>query len=532
MQPNQPLRGPEDEQLTTLDKVNLGFGVLAILFLVGSLALSYIPASVTQGKVPDSLPGNLRMVGLIMMALYAITLAYLKRGDLGMAAQTKQARGGANIGLQILAVVGILAAVNYFGARHHQRFDLTENKQYSLSDQSKKIVQGLKEPVTVTLFAKGGDSASENLKNLWKEYTYAGDKLKLNVVDVDRDPTLARVNKVTTYGTSMLERGTRKTTITGSQEQDLTSALLKVTQDTQKVVYFLVGHGESAIDKFDKDGLSSAKDALEKQNYKLDQLALFTTGKVPSDAAVVVIAGPTHPLQDKEVEALEDYIDNHNGRVYLAMASPIATGAITDTAHVADFAKKYGIVVHNDLILDPRLNFFNQMAAPAVQKFNYHATTTGLQVAYFPDSRSLDKVDDKEKPKDVTITNIVDSSPTAWGETDLKARPVQFDEGKDTKGPVHIIMLAEKGKGRLFVSGDTMFFQNASYPTYNNGDLFLNAINWMADEENLVSIPPKDNAPKTLDLMPETFKTIFWVTVVGIPLALLLCAGWVWWRRK
>jgi ABC-type uncharacterized transport system involved in gliding motility auxiliary subunit len=519
MEPNKPT----EDELTTLDKVNLGFGVLAILFLVGSLALSYLPATVTNGKVPEALPNQLRMAGMAFMALYAVTLAYLKRKDLGLAAQTKQAKGGANIGLQIAAVIGILAAVNYFGARHHNRVDLTENKAYSLSEQTRKIVANLKEPVNVTLFAKTGDTYSDNLKHLWKEYTYYGDKIHLDIVDVDKDPTKARLNKITAYGSSMLERGTRKTTITGSQEQDLTSALLKVTQDSQKIIYFLVGHGEMQYDKFDKEGLSNAKDALEKQNYKLDQLALFNTGKVPSDAAVVVIAGPKTPLQDKEIAALEDYIDNHNGRVYLSLQPQV-------DAKVGDFAKKYGIVIHDDLVLDPKLNFFGDLAAPAVQKFNFHTTTSGLQAAYFPGARSLDKLE--PAPKDVNTTVLVESSSNAWGETDLKSRPVKFDEGKDTKGPVKLVMLSEKGKGRLVVAGNTYFFSNQAYQNFNNGDLFLNAVNWMADEENLVSIPPKDNAPKSVNLLPEQYTTIFYGTVLGIPLALLLCAAGVWWRRR
>ena len=209
MQPNQPLKGP-DEDLTTLDRVNLGLGVLAILFLVGSLGLSYVPATVSAGKIPESLPGNLRTIGLVLMVLYGVTLAYLKRDDIGLAMGTRQAKGGGVIALQILAVIGILAALNYFGTRHHNRIDLTENKQYSLSEQSKKIAAGLKDPVSVTLFTKTGDAASDNLKNLWREYTYAGDKVKLNVVDVDKDPTLAKLNKITAYGSSMLERGTSR----------------------------------------------------------------------------------------------------------------------------------------------------------------------------------------------------------------------------------------------------------------------------------------------------------------------------------
>lgn len=516
---SEPMK-KEDERLSTLDKVNLAFGVLAILLLSASLALSYVPA--TSVRWPVELPNWLRTGGMGAMVLYVITLALLKEKEIAAFFKHRHTHSGLNIALQIVALLGILGAVNYFGTRHHNRIDLTENKQYSLSDQSKKIVQNLKEPVNVSLFVKKGDTYSTNLENLWKEYSYASDKIKLDVIDVDRDPTMARQNKITTYGTTMLARGERKTTITGSQEQDLTSALLKVTQDSQKTVYFVVGHGELALDKFDKEGLSQLKDALEKQNYKIDTLPLFSKNAVPSDAALVVVAGPNKPLGDKELDALDAYLGK-GGRVFLA-AMPQAN------AGLEKLTKKYGIDIKDDLVLDPQLNFYGDLAAPAVQKFPYHTVTQGLQAAYFPASRSLEKI--KDTPKEIAITPLVETSDKAWGESDLKSRPVQFTDGKDTKGPVPLMLLAEKGKGRLIVSGNALFFANAAYPQLNNGDLFLNALNWMADEESLVSIPPKEAANKQLNLVPAQYYTIFFGTVLGFPLALLFAAGLVWWRRR
>ena len=231
----EPMNKPkfEDDRLSTLDKINLAFGVVAILLLSASLAMSYVP--VPSQKWPPTLPEYLRTGGMGAMAFYVITLLMLKEKEVRQLLSHKNTASGGNIALQIVAVIGILAAVNYFGTRHHSRIDVTENKQYSLAEQSKKIVQNLKEDVRVSLFVKKGDAYSTNLENLWREYTYAGDHIKLDVIDVDRDPTMARQNNVTTYGTSMLQRGERKTTITGSAEQDLTSASLKVT-DRKSVV--------------------------------------------------------------------------------------------------------------------------------------------------------------------------------------------------------------------------------------------------------------------------------------------------------
>lgn len=505
--------------VSTLDKVNLGLGVVAILLLTASIGLGYVPP--TTFKVPEAVPTWLRYAGWAAMVGYGLTLLLLKRAEVSRFAGQRTTRSGANSSVQVLAVLAILVAVNWFGTRHHQRIDVTQNKAFSLSEQSQKVVKGLKEPVNVTLFVKTGDPYSTNLQNLWKEYQYyGGDKLKLDVVDIDREPTRARQMNITAVGSTVLQRGERKTTISGNQEQDLTSALLKVTQSGQKVIYFVTGHQELKLDDFDKSGLSYAKDALEKQNYKLDSLSLFSTPKVPADAALVVVAGPQKAFLPQETAALQTYLAN-GGRVFLALQPQV-------DAKLDALTTAYGVKVDNNLVLDPKLNT-GDLSAPAVQKFPGHTITQGLSAAYFPGSRSLAKVE--PAPAGVGVQPLVETSDGAWGETNLMERNVALD-GNDKKGPLPLLMLAEKGKSRLIVSGNTLFMANQAYVNLNNGDLFLNALNWMADEESLVSIPPKDNQPKTVDLLPGQYQLVFFGTVLLMPLALLLGAGLVWWRRR
>lgn len=506
---------------SALDKINLGLGILAIILLTASIGLGYVPP--TTFKVPEGLPTWLRYGGWAAMAGYAITLAVLNKTKLSAFAGQRTTQSGANSTVQVVAILAILVAVNWFGTRHHSRIDVTQNKAYSLSEQSIKIAKDLKDPVNVTLFVKTGDPYSQNLQNLWKEYEYQNpDKIKLDVVDIDREPTRARQMNITTVGSTVLQRGERKTTISGNQEQDLTSGLLKVTQSGQKVIYFLTGHQELKLDDTDRNGLSYAKDALEKQNYKLDTLTLFgKDAKVPADAALVVVAGPQKPFLPQEVSALKSYLDN-GGRVFLSL-QPQADPKL-DT-----LLKDYGVQADNDLVLDPQLNT-GDLAAPAVRKFGGHVITNGLSAAYFPGTRSLKKIE--PSPAGMGVQSLVDTSESAWGETSLMDRNIAFDPAKDKKGPLPIMVLAEKAKSRLIVSGNTLFMSNQAYVNLNNGDLFLNALNWMADEQSLVSIPPKDNQPKTVDLLPGQYQMIFFGTVALMPLLLLLAGGLVWWRRR
>ncbi|MEB3197198.1 MAG: GldG family protein [Candidatus Sericytochromatia bacterium] len=520
---------PSEDRLSTIDKVNLAFGLLAILLLAGSLLIGYssVLASKLVAWFPNAgpqLPGYLRTAGMGAMGVYVLTLLMLKEKEVGAFLKHRRTASGATIAVQIAAVIGILAAANYYGTRHHVRLDITESKQYSLSEQSLKVVKDLKEPITVQVFLRKGDAYAQNLETLWKQYAYASEQVKLEIIDADQNPTLARQNKVTVSGTSIITRAGQTTTITGNQEQDLTSALIKVGRTVQKTIYFTVGHGELAYDKFDKDGISQLKDLLEKQSYKLDQLYLFTKASVPADAALVVVAAPTKPLSQKEIDALDTYIKT-GGRAFVS-ANPQ-----TDT-NLNELTKRYGIELRNDLVIDPAANLFGDLAIPVVQKFPYHVITQNLQAAYFPGSRSLQKA--KTQPAGVTnITPLVETSEAAWGESDLKAKPLRFDAGKDTKGPVPLMMVSEMGsKGRLIVAGNGYFFANAAFGQLNNGDLFMNALNWLTGEDSLVSIPPKDASNKQVNLVPNQYYAIFFGTVLGFPLALLLTAALVWWRRR
>lgn len=521
-----------------LDKSNLYFGLLAIVCLVVALVLGFMAAPFTvpglQWKWAGNLPafwvsatGWIRSAGYVFMVLYVLTTALIYEKQIVKAFRHRHAVSGMTGAVQILAFIGILGALNYIGVRNPLHWDVTKDKQYSLSEQTKKILKNLKEPVKVTLFIKSGDSYSTNLKTLWSEYKYeAGDRLTLDVIDADREPAIARAENITAYGTSVLQRGTRKTTITAAQEQDLTSALLKVTQSGQKVIYFLTGHGEMSLDSYDnRFGLSNAKDALTKQNYKTDSLTLYSRAQVPSDAALVVVAGPTKPVPLKELVALQNYVDN-GGRVFVSLHPATNAG-------LGDMVKNYGIEVRDDLVLEPgvRNNVQGNMAAPVITKFPYHTVTQGLGVAYFLSSRSLGKA--ATLPTGVTnVTPLVETSADSWGETNLMERRPQFDAAKDKKGPLPIMMLAEKGKGRLIVAGNSSFLSNQCFSDLNNGDLFLNSLNWMADEESLVSIPPKDMSSKNINFTPWQFQMIMLSSVLVFPLFLLSLAGYVWYRRR
>jgi ABC-type uncharacterized transport system involved in gliding motility auxiliary subunit len=512
----------------------MAVGGLSILLLAGALAGTYFPQF-----IPFSIANALRLAGWIGVGLYALGAAWQSRDFLMDLARNKKAQGGANTLVFSIAFLAVLGLLNYVGAKYHKRLDVTENKQYSLSEQTRKILAGLKAETKVVMLVRPGDPQVQQMKELWQEYTYRSKQLSFETIDPDREPSKARsfATEFNTgpnlrYGQIFLTQGAKKVEVTGSTEQDFTAGLLKLTQDKQKVVYFLEGHGEQE--------LFQAKNALTKQNYRTENLSLLGKKEVPADAAVVVIAGPQSALMGQEVDVLKAYVEQ-GGRVY-AMLSDKRTG-------MEDWLKQLGITARNDLVVDPRANINYEPAMPVALRYPHHAITQGIQATAYPMSRSLMQAE--KMPEGVTAWSLVETSPEAWGETNLMSREIGFDAGQDAKGPLtlaYALMLdqkpatvpvasgsteAAKQQTRMVVVGTAQFAADRLYNSeLSNGDLFLKSLNWLAEEDALVSIPAKDLTPKTIEMMGNQINAVFWTSVAGAPALLVFIGGMIWWRRR
>jgi ABC-type uncharacterized transport system involved in gliding motility auxiliary subunit len=531
-------------QKSVFDWLVTALGAVSVLLLAGALAGTYFPQ-----HMPFSVANGLRIAGWIGVGLYVLGIGWQSRAFLADLARNKKTQGGANTLVFSIAFLAVLGLLNYVGAKYHKRLDVTQNKQYSLSEQTQKILGGLKAETKVVMLVRPGDPQVQQMKELWQEYAYHSKQLKFETLDPDREPSKARAfatefntGPTLRYGQIFLTQGEKKVEVTGSTEQDFTAGLLKLTQDRQKVVYFLEGHGEQE--------LFQAKQALGKQNYKAESLSLFGKKDIPEDAAVVVVAGPQSALMPQEVDVLKAYVER-GGRVY-AMLSDKRTG-------LEDWIQQLGVTVRNDLVVDPRANLNYDPAVPVTLRHPYHAITQGLQATAYPMTRSLKQAD--KMPEGVIASALIETSPEAWGETNLMSRQIGFDPGQDAKGPLtlaYALMIdrkaapeatastpasasAEAGAAsaekkqqtRMIVMGSAQFANDALFGSeLSNGDLFLKSLNWLAEEDALVSIPAKDMAPKTIEMMGNQINAVFWTSVAGMPSLLILAGGVIWWRRR
>src|SRR6266852_1866103 len=439
----------------------------------------------------------------------------------------------------VLAVVYILYSL---AVQHNRRFDVTQAKRFTLAEQSVKLLQGLPYPIKVIGFYSLAERDRETFTDLIKQYTQHTDKLSYEVIVPDRQPALANQYGIKEYNTVVVEGNGKKEKISRVEEAALTNAILKVTRTTKKVVYFVTGHGEPALTDSERTGYSVTKQALEEQNYTVQELVLARQAQVPEDAAVVIVAGPRRDLLESETEALSTFL-GRGGHLFVMLDPETVPGLVT-------FVKGYGIEVGNDVVIETnplgRL-IGGDYLMPVVMTYERHAITKelGNMMTMFPVVRSVQVA--KELPPGITAQGLALTSAESWAETDLKALQegrTAFDADSDRRGPISIAAVAtittdktgtsastsesseqpEKEKtpraARLVVFGDSEFANNSLFPVQGNGNLFLNTVSWLAEEEDLIAIRPrKGGGSGPVMLTAAQAPLIFWLPVVILPLA-------------
>ena len=505
----------------------------------------------SAGKIAGTAGAFLGLAALFMaryypnqkMALWVLAVGaaaglvaffFLERHWFSRVPGSRAARHGTNAAAITLAFLGILVLLNVLAARHNKKWDATAQKLYTLSDQTLKVLRGLKKDVTATAFYADAGGDRDAMKRLLDGYKDETPHLRVTFVDPDRTPELARRYAIREYGTTVFESGDQSYRVTQATEEAATNALVRVTREGRKSVYFVSGHGEHSLGDTQRSGYSSAKRVLEDQGYAVKELLLVRDAEVPKDCDILVLAGATKPYLDQEREAVKTYLDR-GGKVLLLVDPMTQTG-------LEPLLDSWGVVLHDDVVIDTMSRLFGgSYTTPILTEYPPHDITKDFKLATFlPMARSVDRA--QTLPPGVTYAPVARTSPQSWGETDLKNDKAAFDPAKDHKGPLTAAALFEKkevlspegGKAsaQLLVVGDSDFADNTYFSFSGNGDLFQNMVSYLAKEEDLISIRPKDSKGTPLTLTRSQAATLFYASVIVAPLFLIAAGVGIWWRRK
>jgi ABC-type uncharacterized transport system involved in gliding motility auxiliary subunit len=490
-------------------------------------------AMLVAGYLRYSIQGELLTFSKVVLAAGALCL--LASIVIGFSAilrffSKRSSQLGTNTTILSVVVIAILVIVNFVGFRHHKRFDLTTEKLYTLSDQTRQVVGGLQKDVTIVRFDKSPNAA---LDDQMAEYTSLSRHLKFQNIDPQQKPEVAQQYGATRMGDVILASGPRKEHLeTGAtSEEDITGAIIKVTQDKVKTVCFVTGHGEKSLTDDGENGYSHLDAGLKKENYLTKTLNLVSENGVASDCSVVVIAGPTQQFFPQEAEMLDKYLastgkglilvdpqtDPKLGEIFQAWNTNVGDNVVIDASGMGRLLGAGPAI--------PLVTTFGQ--SPITRNF------TNVMV-FFPLARTVSTAD--KSKTDPQIVELLKTSPQSFTVPNLKQGQNELTFNPKTAGPLSLGVAAsrkaEGGEARLVVIGNSTFAANPYVGLQKNGDLFYNTIDWLAQDENLISIRPKSQTNRRVTLTEGQASALRWLDLFFLPGIVIFSGVYIWWKRR
>ena len=553
---------------------------------VGNVSLASLAAGivalVTAGIVRLIAP-ELETSVLVFLALgllFLLLAATTGFNTIRSAITTRRGFYGFNTTVMVLLFLAIASIIIFVGARNNARFDVTSTGEFSLAKQTVQILKDLENRIEAIAFFVPGDPNQVLVRgpalDLLEEYSQATGRFSYRVVDPELEPGEARrfgINPSTEPGTIIFATEGNlhpvSTLIFTQQgqfvpnfnlEKDFSQAILAVTRVQQKVVYFLERHGEADITNLvDGAAYGLAGRGLLSDNYLVTTLDLAGEGSVPEDASVLVIAGPKNDLLEEEREPLEQFL--LDGGKALFLLDPDSPPGFRELLNA------WGVRLGEGTVVDLGSSVSGNPRAPLVRRdrYNFLAPQLGLfspitqpvtDSSFFERAAAVIPLEDQgvelnpPQPNVFYLTESLLITPLAvtsgvlsWLESDPEEN--QFDPG-ELRGPLALGVSIDARapfkqeppfgeqapRTQIVVFGDSDFASNRFFSSFANGDMFLNSVNWLAGDVELISVRPKLRDPRLLIVTQGTWNFIRWSSLLILPIAVAAAGGFIWWRRR
>ncbi|MCD4783476.1 MAG: GldG family protein [Candidatus Eremiobacteraeota bacterium] len=456
---------------------------------------------------------------------------------------------GANAVITILLVLGILIFAILISKEHYKRFDLTENKRFTLDDKSVSVVKNLKKDVDITVFYKGRNF-KESSVNLLDQFKYYSKMLNVKYLETNRNPLAARDYGLVDPNSMVIKSGKQKEILTNIDEESFTNAVLKVTQEKQVTVGFVRGHGERGLEQKSEKDYFFAVEALKKENYKIKTVTILEDEKALDNIDILIIAGPKNPFLESEIVKLKEFVDDGKSLLLLLQPGP-------EYEQLGKLLEQYGIISKDYIVVDElgERSFRNPFIVAVILPMLYgqHPITTDFKLmTVYPLCRPI--ILSRRVAPGIRFQPIVKTAgaPTSYAKKfkeKFSKDDIDYIKGTDMPGPINIavagtvptkIEKGEKGEkkdthkenARITVFGNVNFAANQFFLSQGNKNMFMNTISWLTRQDNLIVIRKNDAKFSPLNLNKKQKRIILTTCLVMLPGLILLAGIMMLWRRK
>jgi len=459
--------------------------------------------------------------------------------------KARQTKFAAYTTVYVLVVFAVIGVVNFLANRYNKSEDLTANKKFTLSDQTEKVVKDLKQDVVITYWDQ--PTRFQPAHDLLDRYKNISAKVEVKYQDTDKLRTQAIAAGVKQIPTIFVDLPGKHQEAKTLSEEEITGALVRALKGGQRMACFVLGSGEHSIDDADRDGYASAKQLAEANNYKTQTVKLLEKPEIPKDCLIVIVGGPSHDYIQPEVDALKKFVED-GGRAIFLLDPPLMFGKqeIDENKGLTDVLASWGVTADKDLVLDTSgvgQVFGMGPEIPLVTTYDAHAIVRTMKdvPSGFPIARSLTV----NKGDKATAEKLLETSDNSFATMNLKSADIR-PSPTDKKGPLTLGAAgtvtsstpagaggsATNGNGRFVVVGSSRWIDNSFLRFNGNRDLFLNMLNWLSSDEDLISIRPKEPEDRRLSLTARQMMMVFYASVISIPLLIIAMGAGVWWRRR
>ena len=522
------------------------------------------------------------LISLALLMLLTSVLTHLPAVKSAITART--GRYAANTLVMVAALTAILLLVGFISFENSYRLDVTATRQFTLAQQTVKVLSSLEQPMKATIYSSPDDIRQVRIKrqadDFFFEFNQRNKDFTYEFVDPDLKPSQARRDGVISYPSIAFkvpdsERNPYLLTPIffgedfALSEQELVSAMLIASGEEQKVVYFTTGHSErdSGDAEDGSDGYGFARSGLLGDNYRVCTINLKQVDDIPmgdpyepgdpfkicgeANAAVLIVAGPEGGFLIDERDKIEQYLRN-GGRSLFLIDDAISS-------QLNKILNKWGIDLPQGSIVDLGSSTTGDPRSPIVRRSSYsteHPITEPLDDTFFTEAagiqdiikRSTGSVPPNPDELNIILTPLAMSSVLSCitaerdntdcsGEDDILLGPFPIAmaiEAVATIGeePPEVSPGEEVPLTSIVVFGDSDFASNKFYPGLNNSDFFLNAVDWLAQKYDLISIRSKPLSFRLIVIDQKEFDFIRYSSWFLLPTGLMLLAGISWWRRR
>lgn len=516
--------------------------IVSLLAFIVALVLGILKGLNVAGLFELAQPDELNRWLLISIGIVVIGLALyaiLEPDKIARFVTRRQTRYGSNLFVMVIAFLGILVFGNWIAYDNPFTVaDLTADKENTLAPEFVEALKNLPGKIDAIAFFNGQSSKDSAEKLLNNIKANSNGKFDYRFEDPDLNPLLARESGITGNGKILLTMGDRKEIAAFASEEEILKSIIRLTNPNSRAVYFLTGHGEAGLDQ-GETSFSTAKQTLESKNYTVASLNLIANGKVPEDALAIIIAGPQKPLTASEVESLKDYVSKGGSLVVMEDPSQF-TDFGDDPDPLANYlATDWGITLDPDVIIDISNSYGPIYAVSAIA--NQHPITQDINqnlIIIMPQARSITIT---SQPEGVTQTPLIQTAPpgqtsiNSWGEKNLTPEgQVQYDEGMDILGPLNMAVAGENTttKGRVVVMGNSIFAAGQNFNQFGNGNFFINAVDWAAEQENLIQFTQRTTTERTFVSPSNIGRLMIFLSSICFLPGLILLAGVLTWLAR